>query len=170
MLTNKQQQQLTTRNSHITKQQAKHTITMSPLPLTSGVSHVGLAVSDIDASLAFFQAVGFEKVGGSESYPSYFVTDGTSLITLWQTDDNATPFNRRSNVGLHHLAIRVPTVQALQEIYHIVGLIKGVRIDGEGAFAPQKLDGTPLTHTIVYEPSGNRIEFTHHEESTPTEG
>jgi catechol-2,3-dioxygenase len=143
---------------------------MSPLPLTVGISHIGLSVSDIDASLTFFEAVGFKKVGGSESYPSSFVSDGKSLITLWQTDDNATPFNRRSNVGLHHLAIRVPTVQALQEIYHIVGLVKGVRIDGEGAFAPQKLDGTPLTHTIVYEPSGNRIEFTYHDESTPTEG
>mmetsp|Transcript_1775 Transcript_1775/g.2748 ORF Transcript_1775/g.2748 Transcript_1775/m.2748 type:complete len:141 (-) Transcript_1775:133-555(-) len=139
------------------------------MSLTSGISHVGLSVSNLDASFAFFDALGYKKVGGSESYPSCFVTDGTSLITLWQTDDEPTSFNRRQNVGLHHLAIRVPSMDALGKAYDAVGNVEGVRTDGEGAFAPQTLDGTPLTHAIVYEPSGNRIELTYHEEPTPAE-
>jgi len=79
--------------------------------LTSGFSHVGLSVSDLDASFQFFQALGFDKVGGVDSYPSIFLSDGSSLLTLWQTEK-----------------------------------------------------GPTLTHAMVYEPSGNRIELTHHQE------
>jgi catechol 2,3-dioxygenase-like lactoylglutathione lyase family enzyme len=132
--------------------------------LTIGVSHVGLSVSDLDASLKFFEALGFKKAGGVESYPSIFVSDGSSLITLWQTDEGATPFDRRKNVGLHHLAIKVRSLEALKEAFNIVSKVAGVRVDGEGAFGPQALDGTPLTHAIVFEPSGNRIELTYHAE------
>jgi catechol 2,3-dioxygenase-like lactoylglutathione lyase family enzyme len=132
--------------------------------LTIGVSHVGLSVSNLDASLKFFEALGFKKAGGVESYPSIFVSDGSSLITLWQTDEGATPFNRRKNVGLHHLAIKVRSIEALKKAFDIVSKVEGVRVDGEGAFGPQALEGMPLTHAIVYEPSGNRIELTYHAE------
>lgn len=132
--------------------------------LTAGISHVGLSVSDLEASYKFFQVLGFNKVGGSESYPSYFISDGSSLITLWQTDPNPTPFNRRTNVGLHHLAIKVSSREALDAAYCLIKDVEGVRTDGEGAFPPSELTGTPLTHTIVYEPSGNRIELTYHKE------
>lgn len=131
---------------------------------TAGVSHVGLSVSNIEASYEFFQALGYKKVGGVESYPSYFLSDGSSLVTIWQTDDAATPFDRRKNVGLHHLAIKVVSREALEEAYDAVNKVEGVRVDGEGAFAPQKLEGTPLTHAMVFEPSGNRIELTYHEQ------
>ena len=130
----------------------------SDQPLTSGISHLGLSVSNLEKSLAFFQAIGFNKIGGVESYPSVFLSDGSSMITLWQTDDDATPFDRRKNVGLHHLAIKVPSVEALTEVYTTTTAMEGVKID----FAPQELKGTPLTHAMVFEPSGNRIEFTHH--------
>lgn len=131
---------------------------MSSSKLTSGVSHVGLAVSKLDKSVAFFEAIGYEKIGGDPSYPSIFLSDGESMITLWQTDDNATPFNRKTNIGLHHLAIKVPTLEALQKAYDTVMAIDGVQSD----FAPQEITGMPLTHAMVFEPSGCRIEFTHH--------
>ena len=131
------------------------------MQLTCGISHVGLSVSDLAASLGFFQALGYTKVGGSESYPSHFVSDGTSLITLWQTDSDGTvAFDRRKNVGLHHLAIRVPSKQALEQAYEQALVIPGVQSD----FGPQAIAGTPLTHAMIFEPSGNRIEFTYHEE------
>jgi lactoylglutathione lyase len=137
---------------------------MTDSNLTAGISHVGLSVSDLDASFNFFEALGFKKVGGVESYPSFFISDGKSLITLWKTEANATPFNRRTNVGLHHLAIKVSSREALDEAYAAVSKVKGVRIDGEGAFGPEALNGMPLTHAMVYEPSGNRIELTFHSE------
>ena len=132
--------------------------------LTAGISHVGLSVSDLEASFRFFQVIGFNKVGGSEAYPSYFISDGSSLVTLWQTDANPVPFDRRKNVGLHHLAIKVSSREALDKVYELIQSIDGVRTDGEGAFPPAELAGTPLTHAIVFEPSGNRIEFTYHKE------
>ena len=132
--------------------------------LTSGISHVGLAVSNLAASLHFFEAIGYQRVGGVDDYPSHFLVDGNSMITLWQTNENATPFDRRNNVGLHHLAIQVPSLEALQKVYILVSAIDGVRTEGEGAFGPNPLKGTSLTHAMVYEPSGNRIEFTYHKE------
>jgi catechol 2,3-dioxygenase-like lactoylglutathione lyase family enzyme len=133
-------------------------MTTSATKLTAGISHVGLAVSNLDKSLQFFEAIGYKKIGGDDAYPSIFLSDGDSMITLWQTDDGATPFDRKKNVGLHHLAIKVPTLEALQEVYDTVMAIDGVNSD----FAPEALTGMPLTHAMVFEPSGNRIEFTHH--------
>ena len=137
------------------------TTSSTPEPLTIGVSHVGISVSDLKASLQFFEALGYKKVGGSESYPSIFVTDGSSLITLWQTDQDFTAFNRRKNVGLHHLAIKVPSLDALDRAYQAASQVPGVRVNGEGAFGPESLSAT-MTHAILYEPSGNRIELAHH--------
>jgi lactoylglutathione lyase len=130
--------------------------------LTMGVSHVGLAVSDLQASLKFFEAIGFEKAGGDEAYPSIFLSDGSSLITIWQTDEGANAFDRRKNVGLHHLAIRVPSAEALDKVYDIASKVPGARVDGEGACKPQPMDGFHITHAIVYDPSGVRIEFAYH--------
>jgi lactoylglutathione lyase len=132
--------------------------------LTIGISHVGLSVRDLDASLKLFEALGYKKVGGVESYPSLFLSDGSSLLTIWKTDDSAAPFDRRKNVGLHHLALKVPSMEALNKAFDAVSKVDGVRVDGEGAFGPQALDGMPLTHAIVFEPSGNRIELTYHKE------
>jgi lactoylglutathione lyase len=137
---------------------------MSGVKLTAGISHVGLSVSNLEATLRFFEALGFNKVGGIEAYPSHFISDGSSLITLWQTDADATPFNRRSNVGLHHLAIKMSSRESLDIAYDTLKGIDGVRTDGEGAFPPSELVGMPLIHAMVYEPSGNRIELTYHVE------
>jgi lactoylglutathione lyase len=100
-----------------------------------------------------------------ESYPSIFLSDGSSLLTIWKTDEAYTTFDRRKNVGLHHLAIKVTSRDALDQAYKAVSEVDGTRVDGEGAFSPQKLEGTPLTHAMVFEPSGNRIEFTFREEA-----
>jgi lactoylglutathione lyase len=126
--------------------------------LTPGISHVGLAMSNLESSLQFFEAIGYAKIGGDESYPSYFLSDGHSMITLWQTEQDFISFNRRNNVGLHHLAIKIPTLEVLSQIYETIVAMDGVKSD----FAPNELKGTPLTHAMVFEPSGNRIEFTHH--------
>lgn len=128
--------------------------------LTSGISHVGLAVSNLEASLTFFQALGFTKVGGIDSYPSIFVSDGVSLVTLWQTKENSVPFDRTKNVGLHHLAIKVPSLDALHKAYETVLTVEGVKSD----FAPAPLTGTPWVHAMVFEPSGCRIELTYQPE------
>lgn len=128
-------------------------------PLTSGVSHVGLTVVDIEKTVSFFEAIGFKRVGGVPDYPSIFLSDGTTMLTVWKAKaDLPNPFDRRKNAGLHHLAIKVSSLDALQKVHRIVSSMPEVKIE----FKPNPIAGTPLTHMMCYEPSGVRIEFTHH--------
>ncbi|MFC0409961.1 VOC family protein [Roseomonas elaeocarpi] len=79
-------------------------------PLTRGVHHVGLAVPDLAAVERFFvDALGWTVTGGVPACPSVFVSDGTTMVTLWRVadPDTAAPFDRRAQVGLHHLALKV---------------------------------------------------------------
>jgi hypothetical protein len=51
-------------------------------------------------------------------------------------------------------------MEALNKASEAVGTVESVCVDGEGTFKSQALNGMPLTHTIVFEPSGNHIELT----------
>jgi lactoylglutathione lyase len=121
-----------------------------------GISHIGLAVSDIDASFTFFDVLGFKKVGGDEAYPSYFISNDKIILTLWKTNDNYNTFDRKMNVGLHHLALQVETNEKLVQAYEAVLKVPGAKSE----FGPQTF---PFgTHAMVYDPSGIRIELAHH--------
>jgi hypothetical protein len=52
---------------------------------------------------------GWRVVGQRPEYPAAFVSDGQQIATLWQVEapDQAVAFDRRTNVGLHHLALAV---------------------------------------------------------------
>ena len=83
---------------------------MSKAFKTKGVHHLGLTVPDVDETKRFFvNVLGYDFVGKRDDYPAAFVTDGTTMITLWQTVDpnSIVPFDRKNVVGLHHLAIEV---------------------------------------------------------------
>ena len=128
-------------------------------PTTRGLNHVGLTVRDLDASVAFFtKALHWETAGGDPEYPSVFVTDGEIFVTLWRASDpaSAVSFDRKSNIGLHHLALTVPDLETLDEIHTTLRSFPGVVIE----FAPEHMGEGPTTHMMVYEPSGSRIEFT----------
>jgi len=124
----------------------------------AGVDHVGLVVSDLEASKQLFlDVLGFTIRGSDPKYPAYFLTNGQSTITLWQAKDpkTATPFNRKTNIGLHHLALRIDSEQHLNQLYQRLQKHPGVRIE----FAPELAYGGPDKHMMFYEPSGNRIEL-----------
>ncbi|MFT6332682.1 MAG: catechol-2,3-dioxygenase [Lentimonas sp.] len=75
---------------------------------TSGVHHIGLNVKNLQLSTKFFiETLNFTKVGEKPEYPAIFVSDGTVMVTLWQSNDpdNAVLFDRKNNIGLHHLAL-----------------------------------------------------------------
>ena len=79
-------------------------------PVTKGVHHVGLTVSNLDVARRFFvDTLRFEQVGEVPDYPAVFLTDGGTMITLWQVEDPSTAiaFDRRRVIGLHHLALAV---------------------------------------------------------------
>jgi catechol 2,3-dioxygenase-like lactoylglutathione lyase family enzyme len=126
--------------------------------VTQGVHHIGLTVTDLDASCRFFtELLGWKKVGGNPDYPAVFVSDGVVMLTLWQAVELSTArsFDRNNNVGLHHLAIKVASLEMLDRIFHKLKAAEYIDIE----FAPEPLRGGPTVHMMCYEPGGIRIEF-----------
>jgi catechol 2,3-dioxygenase-like lactoylglutathione lyase family enzyme len=128
-------------------------------PLTTGAHHVGLTVPDLEAATQFFcVTLGYSEVGGNPAYPSVFVSDGTTLITLWQVADpaKAVAFDRRDNIGLHHLALSVADDAALEQVHQGIRNHPGAKIE----FAPEPIRaGSSVRHFICAMPGGIRIEF-----------
>ena len=128
-------------------------------PLTQGIHHLGLAVLNADETAQFFcSQLGWREVGRNPAYPSVFVTDDTLTLTLWQVADpqTATRFDRRANVGLHHLALKVADLDTLQALYERISQLPDVSPE----FAPQpSRPGSPNSHFICAIPGGLRVEF-----------
>jgi catechol 2,3-dioxygenase-like lactoylglutathione lyase family enzyme len=127
--------------------------------LTNGVHHLGLAVPDLEAAQRFFcEVLNWDVVGGRPDYPSIFVSDGRIVLTLWRLADpqNAVAFDRRANVGLHHLALAVADEAALATVYDRVRDHPGVTVE----FPPEpSRPGSVARHFICAMPGGIRIEF-----------
>jgi catechol 2,3-dioxygenase-like lactoylglutathione lyase family enzyme len=131
---------------------------MSETAKTQGAHHIGLTVPDIHATRDFFTDVlGYSVVGERPAYPAVFVSDGTTMLTLWQATDpaSAVPFDRKSVIGLHHLALKVPDHQSLEALGKTLSTTQGVEIE----FAPEPLGETPLRHLMCTIPGGIRVEF-----------
>lgn len=125
--------------------------------LTHGAHHIGLTVPDLAATQGFFlETLGFEQVGEVPDYPAVFMTDATTMITLWQAEDpaTATPFDRRKNIGLHHFALVVDPAQ-IDALHEKLVASDDVRVE----FAPESLGGGPVRHMMCYIPGGIRMEF-----------
>jgi catechol 2,3-dioxygenase-like lactoylglutathione lyase family enzyme len=127
--------------------------------LTRGVHHIGLTVPDLDQARTFFcDVLGFAEVGGVPAYPSIFVSDGAILLTLWRASDplTARAFDRRANIGLHHLSLAVADDAALEAAWEKVSTHPGVVVDA----APSPIrPGSATHHFLIFIPGGIRIEF-----------
>ena len=131
---------------------------MPDTAVTRGAHHIGLTVPDLAETRAFFvDTLGFAQLGELPDYPAAFLSDGTTMITLWQAADpaNAVAFDRRNNVGLHHFAMTVADGDALDGLYHALDTTQGVDIE----FAPEPLMGGPTRHMMCFIPGGIRMEF-----------
>lgn len=127
--------------------------------MTHGIHHVGLSVPDLTAAERFFvDALGWRVVGGSPDYPAVFVSDGTVMVTLWRVAEpgRARSFDRRANVGLHHLALRVADLRALRAVHDRLCGWPDVGVE----FAPAPMrEGSATHHFICAMPGGVRLEF-----------
>lgn len=127
--------------------------------LTRGVHHIGLTVADLDQARGFFcDVLGFDEVGGVPAYPAIFVSDGAVLITLWRAADptSARAFDRRANIGLHHLSLAVADDAALELAWEKVRAYPEVVVD----VAPCPIrPGSSTRHFLIFIPGGIRIEF-----------
>jgi len=124
--------------------------------ITLGVHHIGLTVSQLEASATFFtQVLGWNEVKRNDEYPAIFVSDGKVMVTLWSTRENpVVNFDKDRNVGLHHVAFTVASEADLLSLHDKLRN-SGVEIE----FAPELLREGPAKHMICYEPSGVRVEF-----------
>ncbi|EGR2322356.1 VOC family protein [Vibrio alginolyticus] len=124
--------------------------------LTKDIHHVGLTVSNLEASAKFFtEQLGWSEVKRNPGYPAIFVSDGHIMLTLWAAKaDAATPFDRKTNIGLHHLALLVETEKQLYELRDQF-MASGIEIE----FGPELVKTRPAKHLMCYDPSGIGVEF-----------
>ncbi len=113
---------------------------------------------DVESSARFFtQGLGWIESGRDNSYPRTAVSDGCIRLTLWQVDHQlgVELFNRRKNVGLHHLALEVESEDQLNALAQKLAVWPDVKIE----FMPELLGQGPRKHMMFLEPGGNRIEL-----------
>ena len=128
------------------------------MPITKGVNHLGLAVLDLEKTAKFFvDGLGWTESGRDPTYPRTAVSDGHVRLTLWQVDQSGpvVRFDRRRNVGLHHLALEVRSETDLNSIMERLSAYPGVAIE----FSPELVGNGPRKHMMCHEPGGLRIEF-----------
>ena len=126
--------------------------------ITRGAHHIGLTVPNLADTQAFFiDTLGYEIVGEMPDYPAVFLSDGGTMITLWQAVNptSAVPFDRKNVIGLHHLALAVENDAALDELFQRLQNISDVTIE----FAPESLGGGATRHMMCNIPGGIRMEF-----------
>jgi catechol 2,3-dioxygenase-like lactoylglutathione lyase family enzyme len=125
--------------------------------LTLGIDHLGLTVPNLEATVTFFtDCLGWKEVGGKPEYPSKFISDGTSVLTLWQAKtDTPVGFDRKTNIGLHHVAFKLESEDALNNAFSKVREWPGVTIE----CSPEFSGNGPKVHFFINEPGGNRLEF-----------
>ena len=131
---------------------------MSETALTQGAHHIGLTVPDLAKTRAFFlDTLGFSQVGEVPDYPAVFLSDGTTMFTLWQAEnpETAIAFERKNVIGLHHIALKVEDADALDALHDKLKATDGVEIE----FAPESLGGGPTPHMMCFIPGGIRMEF-----------
>ena len=119
---------------------------------------MGLTVPNLSLSQVFFiDVLGFQQVGEKPDYPAVFVSDGHTMITLWQQKDGADQhaFDRHHNIGLHHLALKVEDQDSLETLHQRLRNTDGVEIE----FAPEPLGSSPMQHMMTLIPGGIRVEF-----------
>jgi catechol 2,3-dioxygenase-like lactoylglutathione lyase family enzyme len=126
---------------------------------TKGAHHIGLTVRNLDEARRFFvDTLGYEQSGENPEYPAVFLSDGSTVITLWQVNDpsSAVPFDRKTVIGLHHLALAVDGNASLDALHERLKDDSDVNIE----FAPEFRGGGPTRHMMCNIPGGGiRIEF-----------
>jgi catechol 2,3-dioxygenase-like lactoylglutathione lyase family enzyme len=131
---------------------------MQNTSLTQGAHHIGLTVPNVSETQSFFvDSLGFAQVGEVADYPAVFLSDGNTMITLWQAEnpDTAVPFDRKNGIGLHHFALKVENGVVLDDLYRRLNETDGVEIE----FAPESIGGSPTKHMMLAIPGGIRMEL-----------
>jgi len=116
--------------------------------------HLGLRVADLERSLAFYEAIGYEVVGSAPATPLGHLTmlglPGDEFVTIELVSDPPDG-ETHAGSGLSHFVIEVESLTATKDLLES----KGIDVDGGGR--PGSSDA-PQTAWIT-DPDGNRIEL-----------
>ncbi|MEU2288009.1 VOC family protein [Streptomyces sp. NPDC013178] len=125
--------------------------------MTLRTGHIGLNVTDLDRSLAFYRDVlGFALIGeGKEEGRRYaFLGDGDHLVlTLWQQAQG--PYDRTRS-GLHHLAFDAGSIERVRA-YETALREYGVDFAYDGVVAHR--EGAASGGLFFHDPDGVRLEI-----------
>ncbi|MFF0432114.1 VOC family protein [Streptomyces sp. NPDC004327] len=124
---------------------------------TLAFGHVGLNVTDIERSLAFYgDVLGFEVLGeGKEEGRRYaFLGRGGSLVlTLWQQAEGGYDAGR---AGLHHLAFQADSIDDVRAAEAALAA-RGATFAYEGVVA--HAEGAASGGIFFHDPDGTRLEI-----------
>lgn len=118
-----------------------------------GAFSVSLAVKDIAASRAFYEALGFTTMGGNQDAGWLILKNGETIIGLFQGmfEKNTLTFNP----GWDSSAQLVPGFTDVRELQRQLKE-KGI------TFAVEANEGSGPAHFVVVDPDGNPVLFDQH--------
>ncbi|MDH4276518.1 MAG: VOC family protein [Acidimicrobiia bacterium] len=121
-----------------------------------GAFSVSLAVSDLAASKAFYQTLGFEVFGGDESMNYLILRNGNSTIGLFQGmfEGNILTFNPGWDADASEVA-EFDDVRAIQSGLESAGLMLDQRVGDDDS-------GSGPASIVVTDPDGNIILIDQH--------
>ncbi|MFD9305989.1 VOC family protein [Streptomyces sp. NPDC060048] len=119
--------------------------------------HIGLSVTDLARSLAFYRdALGFEVLGeGGEGGGAHaFLGQGDELVlTLWQqAEDGYAP----GTAGLHHLAL---STDGIEEVRAYEERLRGLGVDFKYEGVVSHAEGSASGGIFFHDPDGTRLEI-----------
>ncbi|WP_416370488.1 VOC family protein [Streptomyces sp. PR69] len=124
---------------------------------TLRTGHVGLNVTDLDRSIAFYtKALGLDVAGEGEHEGrrhAFLTHDGELLLTLWQ---QAADGFAASRAGLHHLAFQVDSIEEVKAAEQVLR-----ELDAEFAYDGVVPHGEGAASGGIFftDPDGTRLEI-----------
>jgi catechol 2,3-dioxygenase-like lactoylglutathione lyase family enzyme len=120
--------------------------------MIKGIDHIDITVGNIDKSVAFFTALGFEvirrTIHGGEAVELQYPGQNQPIIELHPAQ---LPDGRQQPIGVGHIAFKVDDIYAMAELVKA----KGIEALGD----PEYYEVTGRTLLSIRNPDGGKVQF-----------